>query len=60
MLCDGSRPRVAAKIDRLITGVTVTADRWLGRVDPDEVFLVIGVRLKATSLIWANLALVSG
>jgi hypothetical protein len=59
--CSATDPtHVLLQDDRLITGVTVRADRWLGRVDPDEVFLVIGVRLKATSLIWANLALVSG
>ncbi len=45
--------------DALITEVAVRADRLLGAPDPAEVLALIHVRIKATSLTWANMDLSS-
>jgi hypothetical protein len=50
---------VVLEDDRLITGVRVTTDRLLGASRREDVRLVITVTLKATSLIYANMPLVS-
>lgn len=50
---------VVLQDDRLVTAVNVTTDRLLGAHSLDDVRLVITVTLKATSLIYGNMPLVS-
>jgi hypothetical protein len=44
--------------DALVTGLTVTTDRFLDAVNPDECLLVVSAELHTSNTTWVNLALI--